>query len=119
MTTTASGRASAPPGASPGGVQPSDTEKGGSGFERGHNTHPGVLPDGCRAEYPNSSLVPPYTPVFSDGWLPPETEQERQGGPQDTPEPASVPPFHFRRPSVSLPPAQPPATGWRDNPSQG
>ncbi|NXR83450.1 ES8L3 protein, partial [Pycnonotus jocosus] len=72
-----------------------------------------------RAEYPNSSLVPAYVPVFSDGWLPPETEQERHGDPQDTPEPASVPPFHFRRPSLALPPAQPAATAWRDKPGQG
>lgn len=39
MTTTASGRASALPGTSPGGVQPSGTEKGGSGFEGG-SQHP-------------------------------------------------------------------------------
>ncbi|NXP40396.1 ES8L3 protein, partial [Leiothrix lutea] len=69
-----------------------------------------------RAEYPNSAQVPAYVPVFSDGWLPPVTEQERHGGFQDTPRPASVSPTHLRHPSMSLPPAQPPA--WRDNPSQ-
>ncbi|NWI42700.1 ES8L3 protein, partial [Picathartes gymnocephalus] len=69
-----------------------------------------------RAEYPNSALVPAYTPVFSDGWLPPVMEQERHRDLQDTPPPASVPPTHFRHPS--LPPARSPATGWRDNPSQ-
>ncbi|NXT72821.1 ES8L2 protein, partial [Chaetops frenatus] len=68
-----------------------------------------------RAEYPNSALVPAYTPAFSDGWLPPVMEQERHGGLQETPPPASVSPTHFRHPS--LPPAQSPATGWRDNPS--
>ncbi|NXM53599.1 ES8L2 protein, partial [Illadopsis cleaveri] len=71
-----------------------------------------------RAEYPNSVQVPAYTPVFSDGWLPPEMEQERRGGLQDTPLPASVSPTHLRHPSLSLPPAQSPATGWRDSPSQ-
>ncbi|KAM4885224.1 epidermal growth factor receptor kinase substrate 8-like protein 3 isoform 2-T2 [Sylvia borin] len=57
-------------------------------------------------------------PVFSDGWLPPAMEQERHGGLQDTPPPASVSPTHLRHPSLSLPPAQSPATAWRDNPSQ-
>ncbi|XP_030917614.1 epidermal growth factor receptor kinase substrate 8-like protein 3 [Geospiza fortis] len=38
-----------------------------------------------RAEYPNSERVPAYTPVFSDGWLPPVMEQERRGSLQDTP----------------------------------
>ncbi|XP_068029769.1 epidermal growth factor receptor kinase substrate 8-like protein 3 [Anomalospiza imberbis] len=71
-----------------------------------------------RAEYPNSALVPGYIPVFSDGWLPPMMEQERRGGLQDTPPPASVSPTHLRHPSPSLPPAQAPAGGWRDNPSQ-
>ncbi|NXK70285.1 ES8L3 protein, partial [Sylvietta virens] len=71
-----------------------------------------------RDEYPNSALVPAYTPVFSDGWLPPVMEQERHGGLQHTPPPASVSPTHSRHPSGSLPPAQSPATGWRDNPSQ-
>ncbi|NWU33396.1 ES8L3 protein, partial [Hylia prasina] len=69
-----------------------------------------------RAEYPNSARVPAYTPVFSDGWLPPVLEQEPQGGLQDSPPPASV--SHSRHSSVSLPPTQSPATGWRDNPSQ-
>uniref|UniRef100_A0A8C3RD99 EPS8 like 3 n=1 Tax=Cyanoderma ruficeps TaxID=181631 RepID=A0A8C3RD99_9PASS len=58
--------------------------------------------------------VPAYIPVFSDGWLPPVMEQERHGGLQDTPPPASVSPTHFRHPSLSLPPAQSPAAGWRD-----
>ncbi|XP_066191760.1 epidermal growth factor receptor kinase substrate 8-like protein 3 isoform X3 [Sylvia atricapilla] len=71
-----------------------------------------------RAEYPNSAQVPAYIPVFSDGWLPPVMEQERHGGLQDTPPPASVAPTHLRHPSLSLPPAQSPATAWRDNPSQ-
>ncbi|XP_053819685.1 epidermal growth factor receptor kinase substrate 8-like protein 3 [Vidua chalybeata] len=71
-----------------------------------------------RAEYPDSALVPAYIPVFSDGWLPPVMEQERRRGLQDTPPPASVSPAHLRHPSPSLPPAQAPATGWRDNPSQ-
>ncbi|NXH55452.1 ES8L3 protein, partial [Rhabdornis inornatus] len=71
-----------------------------------------------RAEYPNSALVPPYTPVFSDGWLPPVMEQEGHRGLQDTPPPASVSPTPLRHPSLSLPPAQPPATSWRDSPSQ-
>ncbi|NXE44329.1 ES8L3 protein, partial [Ptilorrhoa leucosticta] len=74
-----------------------------------------------RAEYPNSALVPEYTPVFSDGWLPPALEQERHGGLQDTPPAASVSPAPLsglRHPSLALPPAQSPGTGWRDNPSQ-
>uniref|UniRef100_A0A8U8B8E0 Uncharacterized protein n=1 Tax=Geospiza parvula TaxID=87175 RepID=A0A8U8B8E0_GEOPR len=45
-----------------------------------------------RAEYPNSERVPAYTPVFSDGWLPPVMEQERRGSLQDTPARASVSP---------------------------
>ncbi|NXU67338.1 ES8L3 protein, partial [Horornis vulcanius] len=69
-----------------------------------------------RAEYPNSALVPAYTPFFSDGWLPPVMEPERHGGLQDIPPPASA--SHLRHPSLSLPPAQSPASGWRDNPSQ-
>ncbi|NWU31567.1 ES8L3 protein, partial [Dyaphorophyia castanea] len=68
-----------------------------------------------RAEYPNSALVPEYTPVFSDGWLPPVLEQERHGALQDTPPPASVSPARLGHPSLS--PARPPGTGWRDNPS--
>ncbi|RMB99436.1 hypothetical protein DUI87_24173 [Hirundo rustica rustica] len=72
-----------------------------------------------RAEYPNGALVPAYIPVFSDGWLPPVMEQERHGGLQDAPPPASVSPARLRHPSRSLPPAQPPAAGWRDNPSRG
>ncbi|NXQ64499.1 ES8L3 protein, partial [Anthoscopus minutus] len=71
-----------------------------------------------RAEYPNSALVPAYTPVFSDGWLPHVMEQERHGGLQDTAPPASVFPTHLRQPSLSLPPAQSAGTGWRDNPSR-
>uniref|UniRef100_A0A803W2Q0 EPS8 signaling adaptor L3 n=1 Tax=Ficedula albicollis TaxID=59894 RepID=A0A803W2Q0_FICAL len=58
-----------------------------------------------RAEYPNSDLVPAYTPVFSDGWLPPVMEQERHRDLQDTPPPASVSPAPLRQPSLSLPPA--------------
>ncbi|NXR31036.1 ES8L3 protein, partial [Zosterops hypoxanthus] len=69
-----------------------------------------------RAEYPNSAQVPPYTPLFSDGWLPPLAEQERPGSPRDAPPPASVSPS---RPSVSLPPARPPGPAWRDSPAQG
>ncbi|XP_056367204.1 epidermal growth factor receptor kinase substrate 8-like protein 3 isoform X2 [Oenanthe melanoleuca] len=72
-----------------------------------------------RAEYPNSDLVPAYTPVFSDGWLPPVMEQERHRDRQDAPPPASVSPAPLRQPPLSLPPAPPPATGWRDSPSQG
>ncbi|NXW76508.1 ES8L3 protein, partial [Hirundo rustica] len=72
-----------------------------------------------RAEYPNGALVPAYIPVFSDGWLPPVMEQERHGGLQDAPPPASVSPTRLRHPPRSLPPAQPPAAGWRDNPSRG
>ncbi|XP_041345530.1 epidermal growth factor receptor kinase substrate 8-like protein 3 [Pyrgilauda ruficollis] len=71
-----------------------------------------------RAEYPNGALVPAYIPVFSDGWLPPVMEQERRGGFQDTAPPASVSPAHPRCRSPSLPPAQAPATGWRDHPGQ-
>ncbi|NXX36435.1 ES8L3 protein, partial [Nicator chloris] len=71
-----------------------------------------------RAEYPNSARVPAYTPVFSDGWLPPMMEKERHGGLQDTPPPASVSPAHFPHPSLALAPAQSSATGRRDNPSQ-
>ncbi|NWV85691.1 ES8L3 protein, partial [Dasyornis broadbenti] len=71
-----------------------------------------------RAEYPNSALVPEYIPVFSDGWVPPLLEQERPGGLQDTPPPASVSPPHSRHPSLSARPALLPGTGWRDNPSQ-
>ncbi|NWU03865.1 ES8L3 protein, partial [Urocynchramus pylzowi] len=69
----------------------------------------------CRAEYPNSAAVPAYTPGFPEGWLPPVTEQERRGGLQDTPPPASVSPTHSRHP----PPARAPGSGWRDNPSRG
>ncbi|NXR90112.1 ES8L3 protein, partial [Hypocryptadius cinnamomeus] len=72
-----------------------------------------------RAEHPDGALVPAYTPVFSDGWLPPVMEQERRGGLQDAPPPASVSPAHPRRRFPSLPPAQAPATGWRDHPGQG
>ncbi|NXP58703.1 ES8L3 protein, partial [Chloropsis cyanopogon] len=70
-----------------------------------------------RADYPNSAQVPAYTPVFSDGWLPPVMEQEHHGGLQDTPPPASVSPAPLQHPSLSLPLAESPATGWRDNPS--
>ncbi|NWX38563.1 ES8L3 protein, partial [Notiomystis cincta] len=70
-----------------------------------------------RAEYPNSALVPEYTPVFSDGWLPPVTEQERHGSLQDAPGPASVSPAHPQHRSLSPPSAQSPAPGWRSNPS--
>ncbi|NXC02249.1 ES8L3 protein, partial [Orthonyx spaldingii] len=69
-----------------------------------------------RAEYPNSARVPAYIPEFSDGWLPPEMEQEGHGELQDTPPPASVSPSRLQHPALPLPPA---ATGWRDNPSQG
>ncbi|XP_063033796.1 epidermal growth factor receptor kinase substrate 8-like protein 3 [Melospiza melodia melodia] len=71
-----------------------------------------------RAEYPNSDRVPAYTPVFSDGWLPPVMEQERRGSLQDSAAPASVSPA-LPRPSRSLPPAQAPGTGWRDHPGRG
>ncbi|XP_057895999.1 epidermal growth factor receptor kinase substrate 8-like protein 3 [Melospiza georgiana] len=71
-----------------------------------------------RAEYPNSDRVPAYTPVFSDGWLPPVMEQERRGSLQDSAAPASVSPA-LSRPSRSLPPAQAPGTGWRDHPGRG
>ncbi|NWV09290.1 ES8L3 protein, partial [Ptilonorhynchus violaceus] len=71
-----------------------------------------------RAEYPNSALVPEYIPVFSDGWSPPVVEQERHGGLQDNPPPASVSLTHSRHPSVSRPPTLPPGSSWRDNPRQ-
>ncbi|XP_054146662.1 epidermal growth factor receptor kinase substrate 8-like protein 3 [Melozone crissalis] len=71
-----------------------------------------------RAEYPNSDRVPAYTPVFSDGWLPPVMQQERRGSLQDSAAPASVSPA-LSRPSRSLPPAQAPGTGWRDHPGRG
>ncbi|NWW81523.1 ES8L3 protein, partial [Climacteris rufus] len=71
-----------------------------------------------RAEYPNSARVPAYTPLFSDGWLPPEMEQERPGGLQDTPPPASVSPARLQQPPPALAPALSPGPGWRDNPSQ-
>ncbi|XP_039565457.1 epidermal growth factor receptor kinase substrate 8-like protein 3 [Passer montanus] len=64
-----------------------------------------------RAEYPNAALVPAYTPVFSDGWLPPVMEQHSAP-------PASVSPAHPRHRSSSLPPAQAPASGWRDRPGR-
>ncbi|NXC36262.1 ES8L3 protein, partial [Campylorhamphus procurvoides] len=67
-----------------------------------------------RAEYPNAAQVPAYTPVFSDGWLPPSREQERQGGLHDPPPPASGSSAGPR--PLSLPPAQSPLTGWRDSP---
>ncbi|XP_030821395.1 epidermal growth factor receptor kinase substrate 8-like protein 3 [Camarhynchus parvulus] len=70
-----------------------------------------------RAEYPNSERVPAYTPVFSDGWLPPVMEQERRGSLQDTPARASVSPAQSR-PSPSLRPAQAAGTGWRGHPGQ-
>ncbi|NXS12390.1 ES8L3 protein, partial [Neodrepanis coruscans] len=66
-----------------------------------------------RAEYPNSSLVPAYIPVFSDGWMPPEMQQEGHGGLQGPPPSASGP---SRSLSRSLPPSLSPATSWRDNP---
>ncbi|XP_058675198.1 epidermal growth factor receptor kinase substrate 8-like protein 3 [Ammospiza caudacuta] len=71
-----------------------------------------------RAEYPNSDRVPAYTPVFSDGWLPPVMEQERRGSLQDSAAPASVSPA-LSRPSRFLPPAQAPGTAWRDRPGRG
>ncbi|XP_072774984.1 epidermal growth factor receptor kinase substrate 8-like protein 3 isoform X2 [Taeniopygia guttata] len=71
-----------------------------------------------RAEYPGSALVPAYTPVFSDGWLPPVMEQERRGDLQDTPPPASVSPTPLGHLSPSLSPARAPAPAWRDNPSR-
>ncbi|NXQ67603.1 ES8L3 protein, partial [Quiscalus mexicanus] len=71
-----------------------------------------------RPEYPNSHRVPAYTPVFSDGWLPPVMEQEGRGSLQDAPAPASVSPAQLR-PSRSLPPAQAPGSAWRDHPGQG
>ncbi|NXK87576.1 ES8L3 protein, partial [Formicarius rufipectus] len=67
-----------------------------------------------RAEYPNGARVPPYTPVFSDGWLPPVMEQERHGGLRDPRPPASE--FSARPRPQSLPPTQAPLTGWRDSP---
>ncbi|NXE85953.1 ES8L3 protein, partial [Cochlearius cochlearius] len=71
-----------------------------------------------RAQYPNGELVPCYIPVFSDGWLPPAVEQARHRGGQDAPLPASVSPTRTQDPPFSTFPAQSPATGWRDNPSQ-
>ncbi|XP_062450776.1 epidermal growth factor receptor kinase substrate 8-like protein 3 [Rhea pennata] len=44
-----------------------------------------------RAEYPESHLVPLYTPVFSDGWLPPPAEREPAVSHRDSPDHA--PPF--------------------------
>ncbi|NXS35665.1 ES8L3 protein, partial [Pomatostomus ruficeps] len=79
----------------------------------------GIAWNKCRAEYPNGAQVPAYIPVFSDGWLPPVVEQEGHGGLQDTPPPASVSPIRLRHPALSLSPAQPPATSWRDSPRQG
>ncbi|NXM72710.1 ES8L3 protein, partial [Serilophus lunatus] len=77
-----------------------------------------------RAGYPNSSLVPAYVPVFSDGWMPPWMQQERHGGLQDLPPPASAssgpsrPLSRSLSQSRSLSPSLSPATGWRDNPGQ-
>ncbi|NWT21685.1 ES8L2 protein, partial [Vireo altiloquus] len=71
-----------------------------------------------RAEYPNSAQLPAYVPVFSDGWEPPALEQEHHGALQDTAPPASVSPARLPHPSLSLRPAQPPGSGWRDNPGQ-
>ncbi|KAM6044253.1 epidermal growth factor receptor kinase substrate 8-like protein 3 [Chlamydotis macqueenii] len=42
-----------------------------------------------RAQYPNGELVPGYSPVFSDGWLPPPAEQPLATGPRDNPSPAA------------------------------
>ncbi|NXP23882.1 ES8L3 protein, partial [Scytalopus superciliaris] len=66
-----------------------------------------------RAEYPNGSQVPAYTPVFSDGWLPPQVEQEAHGALQDPRPPASG--SSARPGPLSLPPAPSPLTGWRDS----
>ncbi|KAM9217486.1 LOW QUALITY PROTEIN: epidermal growth factor receptor kinase substrate 8-like protein 3 [Leptosomus discolor] len=38
-----------------------------------------------RATYPNGELVPSYTPVFSDGWLPPPVEQSPLTSRRDDP----------------------------------
>lgn len=70
-----------------------------------------------RAEYPNSAQVPPYQPVFSDGWLPPVMEPERSRDLPDPAPPASVSPSRSRHPSQPQPRAESPVTGWRDNPS--
>ncbi|XP_077645133.1 LOW QUALITY PROTEIN: epidermal growth factor receptor kinase substrate 8-like protein 3 [Lonchura striata] len=70
-----------------------------------------------RAEYPESAPVPAYTPVFSDGWLPPVMEQERRGGLQDTQRLPQFPQLPCAA-LPSLPPAQAPAPAWRDNPSR-
>ncbi|NXE30951.1 ES8L3 protein, partial [Ardeotis kori] len=72
-----------------------------------------------RAQYPNGELVPRYSPVFSDGWLPPPTEQVRHtgGGEGGLGRPTACLSFpKSQHPSLSLLPAQPPATGPRDNP---
>ncbi|NXH95118.1 ES8L3 protein, partial [Pachycephala philippinensis] len=61
-----------------------------------------------RAEHPNSALVPAYGPML---------EQERHGGFQDPAPPAPASPARLRHPSQPLPPARPPGSGWRDNPS--
>ncbi|OPJ88989.1 hypothetical protein AV530_019096 [Patagioenas fasciata monilis] len=44
-----------------------------------------------RAEYPNGEGVPPYTPVFSDGWLPPPVQQSPATSWRDNPD--QVTPF--------------------------
>ncbi|NXK43658.1 ES8L2 protein, partial [Piprites chloris] len=66
-----------------------------------------------RADHPNAALVPAYVPVFSDGWLPPPREQERQGGLRDPSAPASGP---SARPLLSATPAQEPPPDWSDHP---
>ncbi|XP_027489501.1 epidermal growth factor receptor kinase substrate 8-like protein 3, partial [Corapipo altera] len=62
----------------------------------------------ARAEYPNGAQVPGYVPVFSDGWLPPSREQERPGGLQDPPPPASGASARPGPSALSAPPAQDP-----------
>ncbi|XP_065710824.1 epidermal growth factor receptor kinase substrate 8-like protein 3 [Patagioenas fasciata] len=65
-----------------------------------------------RAEYPNGEGVPPYTPVFSDGWLPPPVQQVQHTEGDRMPQFPQLP-----LDSHSAPP-QSPATSWRDNPDQ-
>ncbi|XP_065505309.1 epidermal growth factor receptor kinase substrate 8-like protein 3 [Caloenas nicobarica] len=69
-----------------------------------------------RTEYPNGEGVPPYTPVFSDGWLPPPVQQVQHGGGGRMSH--HLPQFPQPPPNTLSAPPQSPATGWRDNPNQ-
>ncbi|NXV84196.1 ES8L3 protein, partial [Atlantisia rogersi] len=80
----------------------------------------GLAWNSTRAQYPNGDLLPRYIPVFSDGWLPPPLEQVQHWGVGSR----MWPPTRLSFPKSPLAPIplcspQPPATGQRDDDSQG